>query len=267
MVATALFFTEDFYVDLLPLLIPPRGLVLREAVPAVDGPVAVGLEGDLRFLSAVGAGDLVHFAGRPVIATTPIVVSSVAHRYPFLGFTRRTWRRAGIGTGCILTLVHPMERSSTEGIPRYRIPYRYSDRRPPSLRIQDTSTGPLGPPSTRRSRPPGPFPGSEWIRVCTRTLGHRGANRKASRYAWSRGTRRTRCRDRAPSHRCSISSACIPTCLSSSGPGHPNGNLCTSCRSRGMLRSIPRRGPLHRVSFPSEPSVHESMQINNGRWP
>jgi hypothetical protein len=94
-VATARSFSEDVYVILLLLLISPRRPVLLEAVPAVDGPLAVWLEGNLRFLPAVGTGDLVHLARGPVIATTPILVSSVAHGNPFLGSSGWTRRRGG----------------------------------------------------------------------------------------------------------------------------------------------------------------------------
>ena len=95
--------------------------MLLEAVPAVDGPLAVRLEGNLGFLPTVRAGDLVHLAGGPVIATTPIVVSSVCHGYPFL-WVRRVGpgAGAGIGTGGIYSLVQLV----VDGVSRVQVNHR-----------------------------------------------------------------------------------------------------------------------------------------------
>ena len=61
------------------------GLVLSEAVPAVDGPSLSGLEGDLALLLAVRADGLEEFPG-PVVVSVP--VASVCHFDFSLRFSR-----------------------------------------------------------------------------------------------------------------------------------------------------------------------------------
>lgn len=142
-----------------------------------------------------------------------------------------------------------------------------NDRRSPFLRIRGTSIGHPALPAMPRSRSPGYTQGWRRSRVCTRTLDHLDASRTASISVFDRGTRRTLCRGRAPSRRGSTSSACTPTCWSSSGPCLPNRNLGMSCRRRGTPRSRYRKVPWRQVFHPFEPTGNVSLTLKTGRLP
>lgn len=71
---------------------PVGGLVLPEAVPAVDGPSLSGLEGDLALLAAVGA-DCFEVLPGPVVV--PVPVTSVCHDYFSLRYTNKSPPLAG----------------------------------------------------------------------------------------------------------------------------------------------------------------------------
>jgi hypothetical protein len=51
------------------------------AVPAVDGSVTIGFEGNLGFLSAICTGNIVHFTGCAIIPTSTIGSFSFFHYF------------------------------------------------------------------------------------------------------------------------------------------------------------------------------------------
>ena len=84
--------------------------MLLEAIPAVDWPLAIWLEGDLGLLPALRAGNRMHLAGRAVVTSTtaPVVVPSISvhEKRPF-GFLGPTSPQAQMG----------IEQSSIKDIP------------------------------------------------------------------------------------------------------------------------------------------------------